>query len=147
MSAQNNLPNQEKFREVIFKSNSHNNILRNYFNVNKGDYSLINSIYFSEGKYIISGFVFLNIISLNKINLKISKDKKNFKLIELDFDSYADNIDHNKLIDKNFEFFLYDELKIKQKLIIKDIIVIKELEFFFTKFKSYFTDIVIKIFF
>jgi hypothetical protein len=130
------------FKEVLIKSNISNNYLKSYFNISKGEYSILNSFSYDENTFIISGFVLLNILYLEKINLNKTYENKENEGIELDCD-YDDVI--KRKINEIFEFFYFKEDKKIEKFEIESIIIIKELRDFCDKFLRYFTEIVKKL--
>jgi len=142
MSHKIKIEDDNMFKEIFIKANTENHILKNYFNISKEDYTLINSIYIAEEYYLISGFVLLNLFYLNKINLNIADDNVKYRSIKLDIDNLGENTQQTNFIDEIIEFFICDDANVKEKLKIKDILIIKELEFFFKKYSKYFTEIV-----
>lgn len=133
---------QTQFAEIFLKINIDNHVLNNYLNANKGDYCLLNSIHYSEGKFIINGFVLLNILMMNHLGYKIKQTKEEFKIFELDFSNLPDNDYPHKYVDDIFEFYTCQNGKLGRKLNITSIVLIEELSFFFKKFSKYFTEIV-----
>jgi hypothetical protein len=134
--------NEYALKEVLLKSNCSNNYLKSYFNISKGEYTILNSFSFDENTFIISGFVLMNILYLEKLNINKTYENKEIEVIELDCD-YDDDI--RRKINEIFEFFYFKEDKKSEKFEIESIIIIKELRDFYEKFSKYFTEIVKKI--
>ena len=146
-----NFKKNKIFKEIFLKGKIENNIFRNYFNINKDEYTIINSFLLphnTEDNYIISGFLLMNILGDNKIKFNLLAEDQKYKVLGFNIDKSIEN----KLpaleeeIDKILEFYFCDENKIKQKLFLKNIFIFKELEFFFKKFSKYFTEIVTNFF-